>query len=175
MFKPFTRLFKKSPPAGPDQASLLSLQNQVQSLKLELEESNKTIRQLTEVIERSRSQSAASGQEKADARLEALFTTLSGSVSQLLTQAELIDGLGKVIPAQDVLVLVKKIIKGLQENGLTLSGQIGQVVVYNPDLHAPVSNDTPLSPGKDVLIRFVGVNYKGKLLRKALVDPAPKD
>ncbi|HEX7433038.1 MAG TPA: hypothetical protein VF326_05230 [Anaerolineaceae bacterium] len=174
MFKPFSRLFKKSPPVGPDQASLLSLQSQVQSLKLELEESNKTIRQLNETLERSHSQAAASAQDKADVRLEALYTTLSGPVSQLLTQAELIDGQGKAIPAQDVLVLVKKIIKGLQENGLTLSGQIGQIAVFNPDLHAPVSSDSPLSPGDEVRIRFAGVNYKGRLLRKALVDPAPK-
>ncbi len=175
MIKFFETLFKRPPPQAVGQAHLLALESQVQGLKLELEEKKESLSKLNGAMERLRLQGDSSSQEKADARVEALLGQIAGPISQLITQTDLVENQGKTIPAQDVFLLVKKLIKGFQAQGLVLSGNLGQIVPYNPDLHTPISGNLTLQAGQPVKIRFVGIQHKQKIIKKALVDPAPEE
>jgi molecular chaperone GrpE (heat shock protein) len=175
MIKFFDAFFKRQPTQAADQTPLLVLESQLQGLKLELEEKKESLSKLNATLERLRLQGDASSQEKADARVEALLGQIAGPISQLITQADLVENQGKTIPAQDVILLVKKLIKGFQEQGLALSGNLGQIVPYNPDLHTPLSGNLTLQAGQPVKIRFVGIQHKQKTIKKALVDPAPEE
>ena len=46
-------------------------------------------------------------------------------------------------------------------------GSVGQSVVFDPNRHESLSAEDELRPGANVIIRLVGLSYKGKLLRKA--------
>ena len=175
MFRNIASRLKRKARVNPDQASFLELSSQLQNLKLDLEEKSQAIQRLSETIERLRLEGSIRAQENADAQMEALGVSIATPLSQLLTQLDMIENQGKTIPQEDVFALVKKLIKGLLAHGFEVPGSIGQNTVYNPALHAPLSGTTPIALGQPVKIRFVGVHYKSKALRKALVEPLSKD
>ena len=102
-------------------------------------------------------------------KLELLFADAAAPVAQLLTQLHLQEE-GKPVQAKDVLIVAKRLVRTLKDNGLTLEGSIGKQVPFDPTRHEPLGTDVLLNRGQSVIVRFVGVAYQGKLLRKAEVQ-----
>ncbi len=151
----------------PSSERVLALEREVQKLRLELDERNRLVASLKTESERRSSNSAAYVTEAVKAQLEQLLVDLGAPVSQLITQAYLMEVESKSVQAKDVLAVAKRLVRTLQDGGLTVEGSVGQIVSFNPNYHDPLSTGTSLKRGQSVMIRFVGIGYRGKLLRKA--------
>ena len=146
-------------------------ENEVQILKLELVERDRSIAQLKADLERQRQQADARGTESVQAQLEQLFTEAATAVSQLQTQAHLLEAENKPIQARDVLTIARRLVRVLEDHGLSLANRVGEQVAFDPDRHEPLAGIAPRS-GQPVIVRFTGVAFRGKLLRKAGVEAA---
>ncbi len=154
------------------QADALAVQSEVQQLRLELAEKEGLIQQLKADLERERSQGQQRSARQVQESMEALLAELAGPLSQLFTQDHLVSVENKPLQARDVLVVAKSLARGLQNRGLTLEGAVGEYTAFDPDHHQALSAEAQLAPGQLVVIRFSGLSYQGRLLRKAGVSPS---
>ena len=136
MLKWLKQVFKNP---SPDSDKLLTLEREIQNLRLELTERDQ------------------------------LLTDTAAPVTQLLTQAHLLEQ-GKPVQAKDVLLVAKRLIRTLEDNGLTIVSQVGETVFFDSNIHEPLSASTEISPGAEVVVRFAGVSYQGKVIRKSGVE-----
>jgi molecular chaperone GrpE (heat shock protein) len=88
-------------------------------------------------------------------------------VAHLLTQADLLERDGKPIQAQDVLTVARRLVRVLEDHGLTLEGSVGETLPFDPNRHEPLSAEAALQPGEPAVIKFVGASYGGKVLKKS--------
>jgi len=149
---------------------VLALEQEAQRLRLDLAEREQTSARLRQELARQRGGADARVTEAVQAQIERLLSDLSTPVAQLLTQAHLLEEEGKPVHAKDVLTVAKRLVRTLEDNGLTLEGRVGERVPFDPDHHEPLSADVSLEVGQTVTVRFVGVAYQGKVLRKAGVE-----
>lgn len=167
------RLFgKPEQTLPPVNEHVLSLEQEAQGLQLELAERDQLVANLKQELERQRSGANVQVTEAVQVQVERVLADVAAPVSQLLTQAHLLEVESKPVQARDVLVVAKRLVRSLEDHGLTLTGEVGQRVAFNPDHHEPLGPEVGLSPGQLVVVRFVGVAYHGKLLRKAGVTAA---
>jgi molecular chaperone GrpE (heat shock protein) len=145
---------------------LLALEREVQGLRLELQERDRVVTNLKEEVERQRGAEEARLTEAVRMQAERLFADVATPVVQLLTQAHLLEVEGKPIQARDVLAVVKRVVRALEENGLTLEGNVGEAVAFDPNRHEPLRADISLTPGEQVVVKFVGASYHGKVIKK---------
>lgn len=75
--------------------------------------------------------------------------------------------------AKDVLVVAKRLIRALEDSGLTPEGSAGETVPFEPNRHDSLSASAALTPGAMVVVRFAGGSYRGKVIHKAGVEPCP--
>ncbi|MCP4538603.1 MAG: hypothetical protein GY832_15830 [Chloroflexi bacterium] len=156
--------------AKPVDEQVADLEREAQRLRLDLAGQEKMVAQLKVELERQRSGSSAHVSEAIQAQVEQMLSDVATPVAQLLTQAHLLEVEGRPVQAKDVLAVAKRLVRTLEDNGLTLEGRVGESVPFDPDHHEPLSTDVSLRAGRMVTVRFVGVAYRGKLLRKAGVE-----
>jgi molecular chaperone GrpE (heat shock protein) len=173
MWKWLAAIFGKKPPEGAaaDERTL-ALEREAQSMRLKLEELERTAASLKRELERQSSGANARVAGEVEARLERLLTDAAAPVAQLLTQAHLLEVEGKPVQAGDVLAVARRLVRTLEDNGLTPEGSVGETVPFDPNRHEPLSADAAPEPGQPVVVRFVGAAYRGKLLHKAGVEKA---
>lgn len=164
MFNWIRSLFGK-----PKDASLIDLQREAQSLRLELQERDKLVADFKEELERQRSGASARVDESVQAQVEQLLADAAAPVSQLLTQVHLLEE-GHPVQAKDVMAVAKRLVRVFEDNGLELAGNVGETVRFDPNHHEPLSAGASPKQGERVVVRFVGVAYRGKLLRKAGIE-----
>jgi hypothetical protein len=143
---------------------VIELERQVQSLRLELTEQKKTAERLKLELERQR------GEENArlvSVQLERLFNEVASPTSQLLMQAHLLRVEEKPLQANDILSVGLRLVRVLEDYGLSAVGMVGEQVAFDQNQHDLLSTDMAVSPGESVVIRLVGIAYQGKLLRRA--------
>jgi molecular chaperone GrpE (heat shock protein) len=157
--------------AAPDER-LLELEREAQGLRLDLEERERLIANLKGELERQRKGENTRTAEATRAQTERLLTDVAGPVAQLLTQAHLLEVEGKPVQAKDVLAVAKRLVRALEDTGLSLEGSVGAPTTFDPNRHEPLSADAALRAGDPVSVRFVGVTYQGKIIRKAGVEKA---
>lgn len=144
-------------------------QNEAQGLRLELEAARKQLEQTQRELEALRFTSQRYSQDQAEDRLEQLFSELATPVAQLAVQ-RFLNEKGVELKPRDLLVVSSRMYEALRAAGLGLEGEPGQEVVYSPDHHQPLSLDAQLAVGQTVRIRFPGVSFRGRWLKKALVE-----
>ena len=152
-----------------DNKKLLTLEREIQNLRLELTERNQLIDQLKQQLEQQRTSESNNIDSAVQNQIEQLLTDTAAPVTQLLTQAHLLED-GKPVQAKDVLLVAKRLIGTLEDNGLTVVGQVGETVSFDSNLHEPLSASSKVSPGAEVVVRFAGVSYQGKVIRKVGVE-----
>jgi molecular chaperone GrpE (heat shock protein) len=148
----------------------LALQKEVQSLRMELEAREERINALKQEIERLRERQEKAVEEAASARLESLFSDLASPVSQILTQANLLEQQGKPVQAADILTVARRFVRAVERHGIGFEGKIGGQAAYDPNRHTLISKESVPEPGQAVTIRFVGITYKNKMIYKAIVE-----
>ena len=148
---------------------LLTLEKEIQNLRLELTERDKLIDKLKQQLEQQRTSENNNIDSAVENQIEQLLTDTAAPVTQLLTQAHLLEQ-GKPVQAKDVLIVAKRLIRTLEDNGLTVVNQVSETVSFDSNLHEPLSASSEISPGAEVVVRFAGVSYQGKVIRKAGVS-----
>ncbi len=154
-------------PPPPETEGQLALTREIQQVRLELQEREQAMLRLQQELERQRSGASARLSEAVQGQFEQLLSDAAGPVAQLVTQAHLLEVEGKPVQARDVLAVAQRLVRLLQDHGLTLTGEVGQKVSFDPNLHEPLQAGLTLTTGQAVAVRFAGVAYQGKLLRKA--------
>jgi molecular chaperone GrpE (heat shock protein) len=149
----------------------LPREREAQSLRLELQERDRVIAALTADLERLRRGEGERVAAAVRAERERLLADAAAPVAQLLTQAHLLEVEGKPLQARDVLAVARRLVRLLEDEGLTPEGRIGEAVAFDPDRHEPLGGDFAPRPGQPVVVRLVGVSWQGRVLCKAGVGP----
>jgi molecular chaperone GrpE (heat shock protein) len=175
MKKWLSELFQSKPepsnqPALPAAKILPIDQNELQTLRLDLEESHQQIDMLLQEVERLRLRQDELVTSQVSTRLESLFTDLSAPASQIITQASLLENKSRPVQARDILTVAKQMVRMLERNGMTFKGKPGDLLPFDPAVHAPVQAGQSIHPGQSVIVRFSGVSYQGKMIYKAIVE-----
>lgn len=143
---------------------ILELEGELQNLRLELAAERKKAERFKDELERFRGGETA---RQAAVQIENLLADSATPVSQLLTQYHLFKVEGKTVQPNDVLAVVMRLVRALEDHGLKIEGGVGDTVQFDPNKHEPLSVDNDINPGDNVTIRLVGISYQGKLLRRA--------
>ncbi len=172
---PIERISGTATPDGvtsgnPEELASLRIEQEVQSLRIELQEREETIKKMRQEIDRLRSRQDDNLAERLKNQLSALFGDLSTPASQVLTQAYLLEEAQKPVAARDVLFVARRIIRALEQHGLVFEGKVGDQVPFDPNRHTPIGADVRPQSGQPVTIRFVGTSYAGKIITKAGVE-----
>jgi molecular chaperone GrpE (heat shock protein) len=154
-----TWLRKKPKPVEDQTERRLALERDLQSLRLELAERDRQLATSREDLERERNRSTTRITEAMQAQIERVLTDVAAPVSQLLTQTYLLEVENQPVQAKGVLITAKQLVRVL--------GEVGQVVPYDPNYHQPLSDKVALVPGEPVVIKFSGMSYAGRMIRKA--------
>ncbi|MFP4346189.1 MAG: nucleotide exchange factor GrpE [Anaerolineales bacterium] len=156
--------------AGDQGAEIVALEREVQSLRLDLQEQRALAERLKQELERARDSAGTEVAQQVQARIERLLAAAGAPVAQLQTQAHLLEE-GQPVRGRDVMAVAQRLVRVLEDQGLTLEGSVGERVPFDPNRHEPLSTGVALQPGQPVIVRFVGIGYQGRLLRKAGVEP----
>lgn len=152
------------------QDKILILETQLQQLKLELEEGNKTINNLQQQLQRQEEKEFLQLQEKILGEKEKLFNDIASPISQLITQKYLLEVEEKPVQAKDILLVVKRLINVFESQGLTVIGDMGKTITFNPNYHQSLINNIDINISDKVIIKIVGVSYQGQVIKKAIVE-----
>lgn len=165
-------LERHAKPAPQDEERSLETDRELQVLRLELDERNRLTDTLKADLERQRGGEQDRVEAVVKLRMERLLHGAAGPIVQLCTQAYLLEKAEQEIRTRDVLSVARRLIRNFEDQGLTLQGNIGESVPFDPDLHEPLTKDNAAHSGAPVVIRFVGIAYGGSIIRKAGVEPA---
>ncbi len=144
-------------------------QNEAQALRLELDEAQRQLETARRELETLRFTANRAQQEQAEERLEQLFGELSTPVAQFSVQRALSRQEVELKP-RDLLAVTARMVQALETAGLKLEGEPGDELEYSPDHHQPLSLEVTLTAGEPVRLRFPGVSYRGRWLKKAMVE-----
>jgi molecular chaperone GrpE len=154
---------------APDEGSLAQA-NEVQHLRLELEERERQLELLKNEVSRLRVNAQELTEAARSAQMERLLADSAAPVVQLMTQAYLLDVQGRPLQARDVLAVARRLIQVLEEQGMQVVGKIGEFQPFDPDRHEPMASGPVIEPGTPVTVRFVGIAYGDHLLKKLGVE-----
>ena len=146
---------------------VLELEREVRALKLEIEERDKKLRNVSGDLERQRGGESTRVAEAVQGQLEGLVADGAAPAVQLLTQEHLLEKEGKPVQAKDVLAVAKRLVRALEGAGVKFEGEIGAAASYDPDLHDPIGGGEAPSKGDAVTVKFRGVSFRGRVIRKA--------
>ena len=74
------------------------------------------------------------------------------------------------LPPDAPLKTARHLFRALEAWEVQLEGTLGATEPYDPERHMPLRADNEPRTGQPVIVRFAGVVYKGKRLRKAGVE-----
>ena len=155
----------------------LALETKNQALRLDLAETRQKLAVAQSELVRQNEQHEKKVNELGEVSTQKLFTDLGGPLVQLQTQIYLDEIEHQPIRAEDILRVVKSLLRILENRGLQFFGQISSSTTFDPDYHNPLSAETEIVAGTPVLVRIPGVSYQDRVLVKAgvsLVEPANK-
>jgi molecular chaperone GrpE (heat shock protein) len=90
-------------------------------------------------------------------------------VTQLVTQAHIAASGAAVVSAADVLTVGMRLVRSLEREGVRQVGAVGQIEPFDPGRHDPIEASAP-ALGAAVAVRFVGLCYQERVVRKAGVE-----
>ena len=149
---------------------LLDLRSEVQKLKIEIQERDKTLARLKDDLSREREARTTQVAESIRDSMEKLMVNAASPVSQLVTQAHLLESQDKPVQARDVISVSKRLIRVFEDAGMKTEGSIGEIASFDPNYHAPLAGDASIKIGDRVIIRLTGVSFNGRIIRKAGVE-----
>jgi molecular chaperone GrpE (heat shock protein) len=144
-----------------------SVPSELKRLQMELAERDAIILALQEDLTRERGAREQQLTETLDHRLENLFCQAAAPIAQFLTQAHLVDQEGKEVPLRDVVRLARRIVRVLEEAGLEVRETVGSQMPFDANQHDLLAAGQTIAAGTPVAIRFCGIAFRGRVLRKA--------
>ncbi len=98
-----------------------------------------------------------------------LLQGAASPLSQLALQLHLASNDDMSLTAADVLVHVKRLITIFEQQGMTIIGQPGEVLSYDPVSHEPVDAGS-YPAGLAVRVKYPGLAYEATVIRKSAVE-----
>lgn len=166
MFNGLKSLFRKKQDTEP----IMQLEREVQSLRTMLEEQDKVVAKLRKDLNQQQSEAEFRAKEFIQAKFEELMTDVAPLITQIHTQAYLVEAKNRPINIRDVIIIAKQYESVFQKRGLRIEGYVGEITSFDADHHRSLKKDMRLMDAEPVVVRFVGVAYRGKLLSKAGVE-----
>ncbi len=154
---------------GGSHEALLTAQNGLQGVRLELGESERQVARLQAELERQKSGEQGRVDAASREAIEGLLAAAATPATQLLTQAFLLEHEGTAVQPRDILAVARRLVRALEDHGLQVVAAPGDLVAFDPCVFEPLAGGT-LSDGERVVVRFPGAAYRGKVLRKAAVE-----
>ena len=152
----------------------LSQNSELQQVRLELSERERLIKTLKGDLERTRNTERERIAEVLQAQMQKLMTNCAAPIAQIATQTHLLEVEKKPVQSKDVLTVAKRIMKVLEDEGLTLLGEVNGIVPFDENYHQPLTSQIQLQNGDRVVVRLAGVSFAGRVLRKASVEKVSK-
>jgi molecular chaperone GrpE (heat shock protein) len=162
----FKSLFKKEQDLG----RVEQLEREIQSLRAMLQDQDKVVENLTKELQQSRREAELRVMKSAQAVIEKFMAEAASPITKLNSQIYVVEEQNRPLNVRDVLAVVKQVLGVFQKYGLRLEGYVGEMTSFDHDHHMSLKNDVSIAQGEPVVIRFVGVAYRGKLLSKARVE-----
>ncbi len=157
-------------PVPTDEDHILDLERQIQSLRLDLQERESLIAALRTELEQHRRSEQARVEELVQTATERLLSEAAAPAVQLLTQAHLLEHEGKPVAARDILNVARRLVRVIENHGLSVEGGIGEPVAFDPDRHQVLGGEGFPAAGQSVVVRIPGAAYQGRILYKAGVE-----
>lgn len=151
-----------------EETELLTLRRDLATARLDLQDAHEEVERLRTHTGTLEEDHAAAVEQSLEKRLEGLFTSLAAPLSQLRTQAYLLEE-KKPVPVADVMLLVDQLALAVEEAGLTPLGAPGDALPFDPGTMQEVRGE-PAAPGAEVDVMFVGYRFGYRVLRKAMVE-----
>lgn len=98
-----------------------------------------------------------------------LIQEAASPLSQLALQVHLAGREDISLTASDVLIHVKRLITVFEQQGMTIIGQPGEVLSYDPVSHEPVDAGS-YPAGLTVRVKYPGLAYETMVIRKSAVE-----
>jgi len=147
------------------QAEIVSLRRRLGETTLQLHESEQMLNFQKSQMEHLGSTLDCCENDPLDSRIEDLVASLS----QLRMQGSLLQA-GTEISGRSVMALAGKLADSLEKAGLEPVGITGAEIEYDPEACEPLSTASAFVAGETVIVKFIGYRYRGRLVRKALVQ-----
>lgn len=148
---------------------MVAMKRDMATLRLELQETRDRLAKERLRLSNLEKNQASQVEELVGLQLEKLFTRLSASLSQLRMQSALLEK-GIPVSAKDVMILAQHFADTVQEAGLEPIGTPGDVILFDPEIAQPLTTGAVFNTGEQVVVRFIGYRYRGRVIRKALVE-----
>jgi len=149
---------------------LLELEREMQALRLELQEREEAFLALRAELDHRLKGEEERVESALRRQMEKWLHEAGTPVAQILTHAYLIEIEAKPVQTKDVLASAKRLVRTLEGAGLMIEGQVGTIAPFDPNRHEVLDADSVAAPDEPVVLRFVGLSYRGKVLRKAKVE-----
>jgi len=151
---------------------VLNQNSELQRVKLELSEQDNLIRTLKGDLERMRNTEKERIAELLQAQMQKLMSNFAAPITQIATHTHLLEVEKKPLQSKDVLAVAKRMVKVLEDEGLTLLGGVNEIVPFDGNYHQPLTSQIRLQHGDRVVVRLAGASFAGRVLRKASVEKA---
>lgn len=168
MWNRIKNLFRQEREAG----SAADLQHEIQTLRLDLEERERLLHELRSTLEYQRDGSVTQIADSVHAKMERIIEDMATPVSQIMTQSHLLDEGNQSLAAKDVMVLATRLIRVLEDQGMSIVGHVGEIMSFDPEMHEPLGAEESIDIGEQVVVRFSGIAFHGKFLRKMGIEKA---
>jgi molecular chaperone GrpE len=171
IFKKWIGAIRKRQEQEPStQEEALVQAGEAQRLRLEMEERERQLELLKNEVARLRVNAQELAEAARSVQMERLLADSAAPVAQLMTQAYLLDVQGRPLRARDVLAVTRRLVQVLEDQGMQVVGKIGEIQPFDPDRHEPMASGLAIEPGTPVTVRFVGIAYRDRLLKKMGIE-----
>jgi hypothetical protein len=151
---------------------LLRLESELQEARLETGRLAELAGRLNSELTRVRAGAGEDARSHADDEVQRLVATIGTPLVQLVTQHHLHRTGTAQVPAGDVLDVAMRLVGALREAGVDAVGEPGRAEPFDPGRHDPLSTAPVPVAGQPVLVRVIGLAYRGRVVRKAGIDAA---
>jgi molecular chaperone GrpE (heat shock protein) len=144
---------------------MVSINRELAEVRLDLADARQALSSCRRAIEE-----ADSGQIHAlNDPLENLFVDLASFLSQLKMLAALMDS-GHEIAGNSAMALARQLVEALEKAGMEPIAAFGKEIPFDARTCEALSAGVSFLPEEPVVVRFVGYRYKGRIIRKAMVE-----
>ncbi|HIE53160.1 MAG TPA: hypothetical protein EYP85_15520 [Armatimonadetes bacterium] len=150
------------------EATLARLEWMVQEQQEELAKREAVQEELERELDRLEAQLEIIQSQAAEDERLALLEALTPLLTQLPTIRQALEEEKVSLTARDVLALFGPVEEILRKWGWEPLGEVGDMVVFDPQWHEPAGEET-IEPGEPVVVKYVGSTYRGRLLCRAQV------
>lgn len=168
MLKKLLALFRNRPAETETEPEILTLQSEVASLTISVNELKEEMKKQKTYYEKRLADAEANSTNQIAEEMEKFFTRASGPLSQLLMQEGLLSA-GKPVNPTDIMKLVKSLEAVFSEDGLRVISGTGSKSPFDPERMTPMGAYGQPDAGEEVTILIPGMEFRGRVIRQAYI------